>query len=108
MIITVFRSRLREENRDEYDVMAERMNQLAASMDGFLSAKTFVAEDGERCTVVEFASEEHQQAWARHPEHRLAQVRGRAAFYATYDLKVAAVQRTSAMKPVDGTAIQDV
>ena len=107
MILTVFRSRLRDESRDEYFEMSKRMNELAASMEGFVSVKTFVAEDGERCTVVEFDSEEHHQAWARHPEHRLAQVRGRAVFYTTYDLKVATVDRVSVMEPADGAANPD-
>ncbi len=101
MIITVFRSRLRDEHRDEYFEMSKRMNELATSMEGFVSVKTFVADDGERCTIVEFDSEDHQMAWARHPEHRLAQVRGRAAFYTSYDLKVATVERTSVREPAD-------
>lgn len=106
MIITVFRSRLRDESRDDYFEMLKRMRELAASMPGFVSAKTFIADDGERCTIVEFESEEHQKAWARHPEHRLAQVRGRAAFYSAYDLKVATVERTSAME-LDGVPTPD-
>jgi heme-degrading monooxygenase HmoA len=54
-----------------------------------------MAEDGERVTVVEFASEESQLAWARHPEHAQAQQKGRADFYAEYRLQTCSVLRES-------------
>ncbi len=98
MIITVFRSRLADGAAEEYGSTAGRMAELARTMPGFVSVKAFVADDGERCTIVEFESWEHHRAWAAHPDHRLAQERGREAFYATYDLKVAEVDRHSAFE----------
>jgi hypothetical protein len=54
MIVTVFRSRLNPGVRDEYGQMARRMSELVKSFSGYISHKGFVAEDGERVTIVEF------------------------------------------------------
>jgi len=66
MVVTIFRSRLKPEVQEEYAPLAARMSELAASMPGYISHKGFVAEDGERLTLVEFESEEAQRAWARY------------------------------------------
>jgi heme-degrading monooxygenase HmoA len=87
MVLVVFRNRLREEHAAEYRALAPRMEELARSMPGFVSAKTFSAPDGERVTLVEFESWEHVDAWKAHPEHREAQRLGRERFYAEYRLQ---------------------
>ena len=63
MIVTVFRSRLKPGLRDEYVALANRMNELARTMPGYISHKDFYADDGERVAVVEFAHAEGQRAW---------------------------------------------
>jgi heme-degrading monooxygenase HmoA len=88
MVITVFRSRLRPGVEAEYGPLAERMFALAASMPGFVASKDYVAADGERVAVIEFASEADHAAWRDHPEHRRVQQLGRARFYAAYRLQV--------------------
>jgi heme-degrading monooxygenase HmoA len=93
MILTVFRNRLKPEHRDEYYDLSPEMSALAAGMPGYVSHKSFTADDGERVTIVEFADEESQQAWARHPEHRAAMAKGRDRFYEFYDIKVCTVDR---------------
>jgi heme-degrading monooxygenase HmoA len=98
MIVTVFRSRLQPEHAAEYYEMATRMHALAESMPGFVSFKTFRAEDGERVSVIEFASEEALRAWREHPEHRKAQELGRAAFYAEFQIQVCSVIRQYGFK----------
>jgi len=90
-IITVFRSRLRPESLDDYRTMATRMDELARSMPGFLDAKSFTADDGERVTLVTFADQASQRAWREHPEHREAQRAGRGRFYVEYSLQVGEV-----------------
>jgi heme-degrading monooxygenase HmoA len=95
MIVTVFRSRLRSDVREEYTALLDRMVELAASMPGYISHKGFTAEDGERCTIVEFESEEAQRAWRMHPEHRDAQRKAREAYYITYSIQVCEVRRQS-------------
>lgn len=93
MIVTVFRSRLRPEAAEEYLVWSARMNELARAMPGYISHKGFVAPDGERVTIVEFADEESLRAWSRHAEHLEAKKKGRADFYSEYRIQVCTVQR---------------
>ena len=104
MIVTVFRSRLNPQTEAEYLQWAERMHELAVTMPGYVSHKTFAAEDGERVTIVEFESEETQRAWARHPEHRDAQELGRTRFYTEYALQVCEVKRRSGSSPAPKAA----
>jgi heme-degrading monooxygenase HmoA len=96
MLITVFRSRVKPEMLEEYARWAARMAELAKSMPGYLSHKGFVAEDGEKVTIVEFESEEAQRAWAVHPEHVEAKKKGRKDFYSEYRVQVCTLQRESA------------
>lgn len=95
MILTVFRNRLKTEHQAEYKVTARRMSELARAMPGYLSHKTFTAEDGERVTIVEFADEASQRAWATQAEHMTAKARGREAFYSEYSIQVCSVTRAS-------------
>ena len=93
MIVTVFRSRLKPEAQQEYLQWAARMSELAKTMPGYISHKGFVAEDGERVTIVEFESEETQRAWSLNAEHAAAKKKGRQDFYSEYHLQVCSVQR---------------
>lgn len=88
MILTIFRSRLRPEHLDEYGEAAERIHALAVTMPGFVSIKTFTADDGERVSIVEFATREAHDAWRRHPEHVEAQRLGRERFYSEFSIQV--------------------
>ncbi len=87
-VVTVFRNRLRPEHegayRDELAVVAE----LARSMPGFVETKTFVAEDGERATIVTFADAASHRGWRDHPRHREAQRHGIAEYYSEYSIAV--------------------
>ena len=69
MIVTVFRSRLRPGVQEEYGPMAARMSAMAKTIPGYVSHKGFVAEDGERLTLVEFDSEDALREWRIHPDH---------------------------------------
>ncbi len=93
MWITVFRNRLRPDAGTDYGEVATRMRELARSMPGYSSFKTFTAEDGERVSLVEFDSLEALLAWKNHPEHRAAQQRGRVAYYAEYSVQSAEIAR---------------
>ncbi len=73
--------------------MAARMGTLAEQMLGFISFKTFTAEDGERVSVIEFESEDALRAWREHPEHRQAQQLGRRAFYVDFQIQVCSMIR---------------
>jgi heme-degrading monooxygenase HmoA len=95
MVLTIFRNRLKPENVEEYYRWAGEMSALAKTMPGYVSHKSFTAEDGERVTIVEFADEASQRAWAMEARHLEAQRKGRAAFYTEYKLQVCAVVRES-------------
>ena len=95
MIVTVFRSRVKPEAQEEYANWADRMSELARQMPGYISHKGFVAEDGERVTIVEFESEEAQRAWSAQREHVEAKKKGRSSFYSEYRIQICTVQRDS-------------
>lgn len=95
MVLAVFRSRLREENAEEFQRLAEEMVGIARAMPGFLSYKVFVAEDGERASLIEFDTPEHLLAWRQHPRHVEAQGIGRERFYHEYTLHVGEPLRES-------------
>lgn len=90
-VVTVFRSRLRPESLTEYHDTAQRMLEIARGMPGFVDFKTFEADDGERVSVITFASMETHRAWRDHPEHRATQRAGQDRFYASYDITVSEV-----------------
>jgi heme-degrading monooxygenase HmoA len=95
MILTVFRSRLNDGHRVEYDRQVEITAALAEQTPGFLGHKMFVAEDGERVTLVEFDSMASQRAWSLSAEHKAAAVAGRKGFYAEYQIQICTVDRQS-------------
>jgi heme-degrading monooxygenase HmoA len=98
MIVTVFRSRLREGVREEYIALVDRMIELAKTMPGYISHKGFFAEDGERVTIVEFEHEEGMRAWRMNSEHRAAQKKAREIYYSEYSVQVCNLVRESRFK----------
>jgi heme-degrading monooxygenase HmoA len=89
-MVTVFRSRLRDEHED-YEATADEMEAAARAMPGFVDFKSFVADDGERVSLVVFDSPESHAAWRDDPRHREAQQRGRADWYSEYLIQVCAL-----------------
>ena len=91
--MTVFRSRLVEDVSPEYWTLAAEMLDLASQIDGFVEYKVFIAEDGERLSLVVFETAEAEATWRDHVAHRQAQHRGRDQFYVHYDVSVCEVLR---------------
>jgi heme-degrading monooxygenase HmoA len=87
-VITIFRSRLRDDAAPGYHETADEMLALAREVPGFVDFKSFHADDGERVSLVTFDGPEAQRAWREHVAHREAQRRGRADWYAAYSLQV--------------------
>ncbi|WP_148615374.1 antibiotic biosynthesis monooxygenase family protein [Nocardioides rubriscoriae] len=87
-VVTVFRNRLRDDAQPAYGEELAVVAGLAREMPGFVETKTFVAEDGERCTVVTFADEESHRGWREHPRHREAMRHGVADYYEAYSIAV--------------------
>ena len=87
-IVTVFRSRLRDDAGDTYERTAAQMEQLARAVPGFVDFKQFVGDDGERVSLITFASRAAHDKWRDDPRHRAAQQRGRDDWYAEYHIQV--------------------
>jgi heme-degrading monooxygenase HmoA len=98
MIVTVFRSRLMPNVREEYVALVDRMIELAKTMPGYISHKGFFADDGERVTIVEFEHEEGMRAWRMNPEHRAAQKKAREIYYSEYSVQICNLVRESRFK----------
>lgn len=95
MILTIFRSRINEEAQDEYKSLSPQILAIAKTMPGFISHKTYVAEDGERLSIVAFEDEQSQRDWALNAEHISAKEQGRARFYTEYVVQICNVVRES-------------
>lgn len=88
-IVTVFRSRLREDADPRYDTLDASLRARAAELGGLVEVKSFVADDGERATLVTFTDRASHERWALDDEHRAAQRLGRASLYASFSIQVA-------------------
>ncbi|MBF4160856.1 antibiotic biosynthesis monooxygenase family protein [Nocardioides acrostichi] len=97
-VVTVFRNRLRPEAAADYTEELAEVVALAHEMPGFVETKTFVADDGERCTVVTFADPVSHRGWAEHPRHREAQRHGVASYYAEYSIAVGETTHASVFR----------
>lgn len=86
--ITIFRSRRRPEAESDYQRVVAAMQAAARDTPGFVDFKTFSADDGEKVSVVTFATPAAQQAWRDDPRHRRAQQQGRDDFYVEYSIQV--------------------
>ena len=95
MVLVVFRSRIRPGAEAELGRLGQRMYELASAMPGYLSYKDFAAEDGENVSIIEFDSLEAVARWREHPEHKLAQERGRREFFSEYLIQVCTPVRQS-------------
>ncbi len=87
MFLVVFRNRKRAgHDAAAYAADAARMEELARAQPGFLSFKSYVADDGEVVAISEWENEEAAQGWGRHAEHAIVQARGRENYYESYTL----------------------
>lgn len=94
MFLVVFRNRKRADiDAIAYGAEAERMEALARTQPGFVSFKSYAADDGEVIALSEWESEAAARAWGRHVEHAETQARGRAEYYQDYTLFACAEPR---------------
>ena len=87
MFLVVFRNR-KHPAIDEAAYMADAiaMVTMAHAQPGFLSFKSYTADDGEVVAVSEWEDEASARAWGRVAEHRAVQHKGRQDYYAEYTL----------------------
>ena len=72
-VVTVFRSRLRDDVDPRYESLDAELRERAHALGGLVDVTSFVAEDGERVTVVTFEDRDSHRRWATDPVHRDAQ-----------------------------------
>ncbi|MBX9884655.1 MAG: antibiotic biosynthesis monooxygenase [Novosphingobium sp.] len=87
MFLVVFRNRKRADiDAAAYAVDADAMWLMAKAQPGYLSFKSYTAEDGEVVAISEWVDEAAALAWRRVASHAEMQARGRAAYYENYTL----------------------
>ncbi len=87
MYVTIFRNRKRADlDGVAYSAAATRMEDRARAQPGFISFKSFAADDGEVVAISEWESEAAARAWGWDEEHAMIQGRGRSEWYAEYTL----------------------
>jgi heme-degrading monooxygenase HmoA len=95
MFLVVFRNRKRADLDDAaYSADAARMETLARSQPGFVSFKSYTADDGEVIALSEWATAEAARSWGSQPDHAQVQARGRAEYYENYTLYTCDEPRT--------------
>ena len=78
---------------DGYDETATRMVELASQQPGFLGVESARGADGFGITVSYWDTPEAALAWKQVAEHLVAQRRGVEAWYSSYTVRIATVER---------------
>ena len=87
----------------EYHAMGAAMQELAASMPGYLGFESARDEEGFGFAISYWESEGAIKNWKRQADHLNAQRRGRTDWYEQYVVRVAKVERAYSMnKATDG------
>ena|ERR1700749_3825474 len=89
-------SSLRSEGESEYGVTAQRMEELARTMPGYLGIESTRGSNGFGITVSYWQDETSLKEWRKNSEHMLAQQRGRREWYEHYEVRIAKVERSYA------------
>ena len=76
-----------------YAAIAEQMVALAREQPGFLGVESVRGADGFGITVSYWESEAAIEAWKANADHRIAQARGKAEWYAWFCVRIARVER---------------
>ena len=95
MFIVVFRNRKRAQiDAAAYLADAEVMEPMARAQPGFVSFKSYTADDGEVIALSEWADAEAARAWGSQLDHAIVQAKGRAEYYQDYTLYTCDEPRT--------------
>lgn len=102
MFLVVFRNRKRADiDYARYEADAARMLELAQAQPGYISFKSYVADDGEVIALSEWADEASARGWGQVVEHAEVQGRGRADYYESYTLFACAEPRVREFRHKD-------
>jgi heme-degrading monooxygenase HmoA len=89
----IFTSARTDQDQTGYELMAQRMEELAERQPGFLGIESVRGADGQGITVSYWQTEEAIRHWRDDAEHRLAQQQGREKWYSRFTLRVCRVER---------------
>lgn len=92
-VAVIFSSQHSGDDREGYDVMADKMDRLARQQPGYLGIESVRGADGFGITVAYWRSEADARAWKANVEHAGAQRLGRERWYRAYRVRVATVTR---------------
>ena len=84
-------SNLRTPVDEGYAEMAGKMEALASKQPGFLGVES--VRDGLGITISYWKDLESIRLWKQHIEHKAAQEKGRATWYASYKTRICLVER---------------
>lgn len=89
----IFTTRRTTDDVDGYAAMAERMDELAKTMPGYLGIDSVRDADGFGITVSYWENESNIRHWRQQAEHLEAQAQGKAKWYDCFELRVCKVER---------------
>ena len=104
MVVVLFELKKRPEaDVPEYREMLRRMEEIVATMPGYISSEDFISEDGKRdLSIVRFESLEALEAWRIQPEHLKAQRLARELYFESYHIQVLTTAREYAFQRGEG------
>jgi heme-degrading monooxygenase HmoA len=88
----IFTSQRSADDPEGYEIMAQRMVELAAQQPDFLGIESAHGADGVGITVSYWESLDAIRNWREHAEHRVAQQLGRSKWYSGFRLRVCRVE----------------
>ena len=94
MYAVIFSNQLKEDT-PAYRATAQRMEELASEMPGFLGVQSVRDDTGFGITISYWQTTAAIENWRNNLEHIEAQKLGRKEWYSNFDLKVCEVQRES-------------
>ncbi len=92
----IFTSLRAEGHEDEYGRVSKQMDEMAATMPGYLGVETARGADGIGINVSYWATLDDVKHWKEMAEHDWAQQRGRDVYYEWYRVRIAKVERAYA------------
>ncbi|WP_230483486.1 antibiotic biosynthesis monooxygenase family protein [Sphingomonas sp. Leaf21] len=95
-IAVIFLSQRRTDDAEGYAHAADAMDRLAAQQPGYRGVDSARGPDGFGITVSWWADEASALAWRANAAHAAIRERGRAEWYARYEVAVAEVGRSYA------------
>ena len=93
MYLVVFMSQRSDADESGYGAMADAMEALARKQPGFVDIQSWRDAEGSGCTLSWWDSLEAIAAWKADARHQVAQQRGKALWYDSYELQVCKVER---------------